>query len=156
MINPKNGQVPQRSRCVRNRFPFKNIHKRPCNYWLLHRTPVGEATLPSCLTTNSDPFIWTLSIDGSSNMHGSGLGIILTSLKRIEIEHTIHLNFNFYNNKEEYEAPIIDLYREISLTVEHIWVYIDSQLIINRILGDYVTKEANLMKFLDMVCNLQR
>lgn len=73
----------------------------------------------------------------------------------MQIEHNCWLNFNTSNN-EEYETLIIDLQRALVLKAQHILVYGKSELIINQILDDYATREANLVKYLDMIYNLKQ
>ena len=48
--------------------------------------------------------VWSLRIDGSSNVNGSGAGIILESPMGEKISYALRLKFPALNNKVEYEA----------------------------------------------------
>uniref|UniRef100_A0A803PDR9 Integrase catalytic domain-containing protein n=1 Tax=Cannabis sativa TaxID=3483 RepID=A0A803PDR9_CANSA len=61
-----------------------------------------------CLNAESK-LKWTLSIDGSSNFRGSGLGIVLTSPEGDVIQQAVHFEFKATNNETEYEALIAEL-----------------------------------------------
>ena len=49
-------------------------------------------------------FRWVLSVDDSSNQHGSGAGVILEDLNGVLIEQSVHFAFKASNNQAEYEA----------------------------------------------------
>ena len=53
--------------------------------------------------------MWSLRIDGSSNMNGSGTGVILESPTGEKISYTLRLEFPASNNKAEYEALLAGL-----------------------------------------------
>ena len=46
----------------------------------------------------SDLTIWRLSVDGAANAHGSGAGLILTSLGGIDVEYALRFGFQASNN----------------------------------------------------------
>ena len=52
---------------------------------------------------------WTLSVDGSSNINGSGIGLVLTSPEGDLTQQAIHCGFKATNNEAEYEALIAGL-----------------------------------------------
>ncbi|KAL5547014.1 hypothetical protein UlMin_006701 [Ulmus minor] len=52
---------------------------------------------------------WTLSVDGSSNMSGAGLGLVLISPEGDIIQQAIKCGFKATNNEAEYEALIAGL-----------------------------------------------
>ena len=76
--------------------------------------------------TMTDLLIWKLSVDGASNAQGSGAGLILTSLKGIDIEHALKFGFQASNNEAEYEAVIAGLNLAHSLEVDQLEVCSDS------------------------------
>jgi len=51
-------------------------------------------------------FRWVLSVDGSSNQHGSGVGVILEWPNGLLIEQALRFVFKANNNQAEYEALI--------------------------------------------------
>ncbi|MCI57074.1 gag-pol polyprotein, partial [Trifolium medium] len=54
--------------------------------------------------TNTQP--WTLSVDGSSNLRGSGAGVVLEGPDGVLIEQSLRFAFKASNNQAEYEALI--------------------------------------------------
>ena len=52
---------------------------------------------------------WTFLIDGSSNVNGSGIGLVLTSPEGDLIQQAIDYGFKATNNKAEYEELIAGL-----------------------------------------------
>ncbi|GKE78137.1 reverse transcriptase domain-containing protein, partial [Tanacetum coccineum] len=59
------------------------------------------------VATPPDP--WTLFIDGSSCVDGSGAGLILTSPEGTEFTYALRFQFTASNNEAEYEALIVGL-----------------------------------------------
>nr|GEW60139.1 reverse transcriptase domain-containing protein [Tanacetum cinerariifolium] len=103
----------------------------------------------SVVETQQEP--WTLFTDGSSCVDGSGAGLILTSP-----EGTYALRFQFAasNNEAEYEALIAGLRIAAQMGVKNVYVSVDSKLVANQVLGAYVTKEENMIKYLERVKSL--
>jgi len=55
---------------------------------------------------DSGDFQWILSVDGSSNQQGSGVGIILEGPNGLLIEQALRFTFKVSNNEAEYEALV--------------------------------------------------
>ena len=53
--------------------------------------------------------MWSLRIDDSSNVNGSGAGIVLESPTREKISYALNLEFLASNNEAEYEALLARL-----------------------------------------------
>ncbi|KAK0593633.1 hypothetical protein LWI29_020599 [Acer saccharum] len=98
---------------------------------------------------------WTLSVDGSSNIKGSGLGIVLTSPTGDIMEKSIHCSFRATNNEAEYEALIAGLDLAKSLNVRSIKVLSDSQLVVRQINGTYEARDRRMLAYLNKVKQLQ-
>ena len=77
----------------------------------------------------SDRF-WALYVDGSSNMSGAGVGLILISPEGIITEYALHFEFSAMNNGAEYEALIAGLRIVKELGVDRLRVHSDSQLVV--------------------------
>ncbi|GJY34969.1 reverse transcriptase domain-containing protein [Tanacetum coccineum] len=84
----------------------------------------------SMVETSQDP--WTLFTDRSSCVDGSGAGLILTSP----------------------EGNGVHLRAKISIGVRNVHVNVDSKLVANQVLGAYVAKEENMIKYLEKVKSL--
>lgn len=52
---------------------------------------------------------WKVYVDGVSNAHGAGIGIILKSLEGIKLECSLKLGFQASNNEVEYKALVVGL-----------------------------------------------
>nr|GEV92020.1 reverse transcriptase domain-containing protein [Tanacetum cinerariifolium] len=79
---------------------------------------------------------WTLFTDGSSCVDGSGAGLILTNPEGVEFTYALRFQFAASNNEAEYEVKV------------------DSKLVANQVLGTYVAKEDNMIKYLEIVRGL--
>ena len=92
--------------------------------------------------------VWILSVDGSSNMKGSGAGIVLEGPQEVLVEQSLRFEFRTSNNQAEYEAIITGMKLVVEMAVPEILVKSDSQLVINQIQGEYQTKDEMLLKYL--------
>ncbi|XP_013751475.1 uncharacterized protein LOC106453815 [Brassica napus] len=91
---------------------------------------------------------WILHVDGSSNVRGAGLGIVLTSLTGNTASRAMRCNFKATNNESEYEALIAGLTLTHQMGAEKIQVFGDSQLIINQVQGEYQAKDDSMIQYL--------
>ncbi|GJU17855.1 reverse transcriptase domain-containing protein [Tanacetum coccineum] len=57
--------------------------------------------------------------------------------------------FTAFNNKAEYEALIAGLQIAVQMGVLNVHVIVDSKLVVNQVLGTYVAKEENMVKYLE-------
>ncbi|XP_057758495.1 uncharacterized protein LOC130979143 [Arachis stenosperma] len=60
---------------------------------------------------------WSLYVDGSSNPHGCGVGIILDDGHGNVIKHSLNFSFKASNNQSEYEALIVGLRLAANLNI---------------------------------------
>ncbi|GJU35197.1 reverse transcriptase domain-containing protein [Tanacetum coccineum] len=97
---------------------------------------------------------WTLFMDGSSCVDGSGAGLILTSLEGTEFTYALRFQFTASNNEAEYEALIAGLQIAAHMGVRNVHVSVDSKLVANQILGTYFAKEENMAKYLEKAKSL--
>ncbi|GKC09829.1 reverse transcriptase domain-containing protein [Tanacetum coccineum] len=106
----------------------------------------------SVVETLQEP--WTLFTDGSSCVDGSGAGLILTSPEGTEFTYALRFQFTASNNEAEYEALIAGLRIAAQMGVRNVHVSVDSKLVANQVLGAYVAKEENMIKYLEKVKSL--
>lgn len=100
---------------------------------------VVELTSPS---QEEVSFVWLLSVDGSSNLKGSGAGVILEGPDDIIIEQSLIFEFKASNNQAEYEALIAGMTLTQEMGAENLREKSDSQLVTSQITGEYQTKDA--------------
>ncbi|GJY34116.1 reverse transcriptase domain-containing protein [Tanacetum coccineum] len=106
----------------------------------------------SVVETPQEP--WTLFTDGSSCVDGSGAGLILTSPEGTEFTYALRFQFTASNNEAEYEALIAGLRITAQMGVRNVHVSVDSKLVANQVLGAYVAKEENMIKYMKKVKSL--
>nr|GFA53712.1 reverse transcriptase domain-containing protein [Tanacetum cinerariifolium] len=95
-----------------------------------------------------------LFTDGSSCVDGSGAGLILTNPDGVEFTYGLRFQFAASNNEAEYEALIAGLRIAMQMRVKNIQANVDSKLVANQVLGTYVAKEDNMIKYLDIAKGL--
>ena len=89
-----------------------------------------------------------MRIDGSSDVKGSGAGIVLESPMGEKVCYTLRLQFPASNNEAEYEALIAGLRLVREMGLQKLRVYNDSQLVVNQVIGDYQAKGENMATYL--------
>ncbi|GJW52501.1 reverse transcriptase domain-containing protein [Tanacetum coccineum] len=94
---------------------------------------------------------WTLFTDGSSCVDGSSTGLILTRPEGTEFTYALRFQFTASNNEAEYEALIAGLRIVAQIGVRNVHVSVDSKLVANQVLGAYIAKEENMIKYLEKV-----
>ena len=94
---------------------------------------------------------WMIQMDGSSNQHAGGIGVVLQSLEGDLIECIIHLQFSMTNNKVEYEVVLMGLYLVKAVGTSLVVIHNDFQVIIRHINEDYEAKGEQMKEYLSMV-----
>jgi len=84
---------------------------------------------------------WVLSIDGSSNLQGSGAGVILEGPSGLLIEQVLKFAFKKSNNQVEYEALIAGMLLAKELGARRLLVKFDSLLVTGQVTGEYHAKD---------------
>ncbi|GKB07409.1 reverse transcriptase domain-containing protein [Tanacetum coccineum] len=113
-----------------------------------------DENLPDTSVVETPPMPWTLFMDGSSCVDGSGTGLILTSLEGTEFTYALRFQFTASNNEAEYEALIAGLRIVSQMGVRNVQVNADSKLVANQVLGTYVAKEENMINYIEKVKSL--
>nr|GEW97929.1 reverse transcriptase domain-containing protein [Tanacetum cinerariifolium] len=86
--------------------------------------------------------------------NGSGAGLILTNPDGVEFTYALRFQFAASNNEAEYEALIAGLQIVTQIGVKNIQANVDSKLVANQVLGTYVAKEDNMIKYLEIAKGL--
>ncbi|XP_028058581.1 uncharacterized protein LOC114262423 [Camellia sinensis] len=95
--------------------------------------------------------MWKLFVDGASNRHGAGLGIVLNSLNGLIIKQAITLGFPASNNEAEYEALLAKLRSALRMKATAVMVFSDSKLVVNQVSGEYEAKDERMAKYQALV-----
>ncbi|GAU47095.1 hypothetical protein TSUD_369280 [Trifolium subterraneum] len=101
--------------------------------------------------SENDPQPWTLSVDDSSNLRGSGTGVVLEGPEGVLIEQSLRFAFKASNNQAEYEALIAGMKLDKEMEVHELKAQSDSQLVANQVAGEFQTKDPQLAKYLEKV-----
>ncbi|XP_070013485.1 uncharacterized protein [Nicotiana sylvestris] len=109
-----------------------------------------EAEKELRVLNGSNPGIWTLFTDGSSNVKGAGLGIVLVPPTGEIIRQAIKCH-SITNNEAEYEAVIAGLELARELGLNQIVIKSDSQLALANLASVYGTvpedkKKAHVLR----------
>nr|KYP69397.1 Retrovirus-related Pol polyprotein from transposon 17.6 [Cajanus cajan] len=110
---------------------------------------VLELTSPSITDSQQHP--WILSVDGSSNLKGSGTGIILEGPDGVLVEQSLRFDFKASNNQAEYEALIVGMSLAHEMGVQTLIARSDSQLVTGQVAGMFQTKDPQLARYLEKV-----
>ena len=79
-------------------------------------------------------------MDGASNAHGNGAGLILTSPNGIDVEYALRFGLRDSNKEAEYEAVVAGLNLAHFMEADQLEVCNDSQLVVKQIEDDYESK----------------
>nr|XP_016515349.1 PREDICTED: endogenous retrovirus group K member 8 Pol protein-like [Nicotiana tabacum] len=109
---------------------------------------VPEAEKEPQVFTGANLGIWTLFTDGSPNVKGAGLGIVLIPFSGEVIRHATKC-YPITNNEAEYETVIAGLELARELGIEQIVIKSDSQFVVNQMQGTYVARETRMQKYLE-------
>ncbi|GKA68001.1 reverse transcriptase domain-containing protein [Tanacetum coccineum] len=71
-----------------------------------------------------------------------------------EFTYALRFQFTASNNEAEYEALLVGLRIAAQMGVRNVRVSVDSKLMENQVLGTYIPKEENMMKYLEKVKSL--
>nr|GEY71881.1 reverse transcriptase domain-containing protein [Tanacetum cinerariifolium] len=118
----------------------------------LNEIPSNASQGVSVAETQEEP--WTLFTDGSSCVDGSGAWLILTNPDGVEFTYALRFQFAASKNEAEYEALIAGLRIATQMGVKNIQANVNSKLVANQVLGTYVAKEDNMIKYLEIAKGL--
>ncbi|KAK1567163.1 hypothetical protein Q3G72_008809 [Acer saccharum] len=104
----------------------------------------------------ANEFQWKLHVDESSNTHGSGAGIVITTPEGDAVKCAMRFDFKATNNQAEYEALLAGLRVCIALRADELEIYSDSQVVVNQVLDEYQAREEHMIAYLDIAKRLLR
>ncbi|XP_020225196.1 uncharacterized protein LOC109807079 [Cajanus cajan] len=94
---------------------------------------------------------WIQSVDGVSNLGGSGAGIVLEGPEGILLEQSLCFEFRASNNQAEYEALLAGMALAKEMGATSLSARSDSQLITGQVAGTFQAKDPQLAKYLEKV-----
>ena len=96
-----------------------------------------------------------LSVDGSSNMNDSIIGLVLTLAKGVLIRLSVCYGFRATNNEAKYEALFVGLSFAKDMGIWKLDVRSNSQLVVNQLLETYQAIDSKMTTYLAHVKWLQ-
>lgn len=75
--------------------------------------------------------------NGATSQRDSGLGIVLTTPEGDILERVVKCEWRTTNNEAEFKALVLGLQSALFLGAKSIEVYIDNQLIVNQVNGQF-------------------
>ncbi|KAK0578094.1 hypothetical protein LWI29_004999 [Acer saccharum] len=99
-------------------------------------------------------FRWQLYVDGSSNTHGSGAGVVVSTPEGDSVECALHFDFKATNNQAEYEALIARLRVCTVLGADEVEIFNDSQVVVNQVLDEYQARDESMIAYLKLAKEL--
>ncbi|KAK0572613.1 hypothetical protein LWI29_034271 [Acer saccharum] len=121
---------------------------------------VAEFTEPSIevarmmVEQNKKIFKWQLRVDGLSNTHGSGAGVVVSTPEGDSIECALRFDFKATNNQVEYEALIVGLKVCTVLGADEVEIFSDSQVVVNQVLDEYQARDESMITYLELAKEL--
>jgi len=112
---------------------------------------VAELSPGSAQQEEEVSFKWVLSVDGSSNQQGSGVGVILEGPNGLLIEQNLRFAFKASNNQAEYEALIAGMLLAKEMGARSLLAKSDSQLVTGQVTGEYQAKDPQMAVYLGYV-----
>ncbi|XP_070014212.1 uncharacterized protein [Nicotiana sylvestris] len=94
--------------------------------------------------------VWTLFMDGSSNVKSSGLGVVLITPSGEPLRQSIR-TVPLTNTEANYEALVVRLELDRGLGFKVIEIKCDSQLVVNQLYRIIDTREERIQQYLNMV-----
>ncbi|XP_016648948.1 PREDICTED: uncharacterized protein LOC107880917 [Prunus mume] len=77
--------------------------------------------------------LWTLYVDGSYNIQGCGVGLVLISPDKVVLEYLLRFKFHASNNEVDYEALLAGLRLAKEMGAKQIQIFSDSQLVVHQV-----------------------
>ncbi|GKA77232.1 reverse transcriptase domain-containing protein [Tanacetum coccineum] len=163
----RNGEADPGSSICRQKTA-QNIFKRNpivVNHISTHQTVISKPeasgrlaksgavfTHPQSEVKLQDPWILNQRMD--RHRDGSGAGPHPTTQEEKEFTYALRFEFTATNNEAEYEALIAGLRIAARMGVRNLEANVDSRLVANHVLGEYVAKEDNMIRYLDKTKSL--
>ncbi|XP_075669115.1 uncharacterized protein LOC142638898 [Castanea sativa] len=98
-----------------------------------------------------EPLSWRVYVDGAANQRGSGVGLVMVSLKGIVIEKSLRLGFLATNNEAEYEALSVGMTMVQKMERKALEVFLDFRLVVGQVEGELEAKDPRMQEYLSQV-----
>jgi ribonuclease HI len=96
-----------------------------------------------------------LNFDGSLQLQGAGVGIVVTSPKGESFKYVLQIQFKASNNVAEYEAMLHGLCIATTLGIKQLKVLGDSMLVINQANKEWAYLDEKMAAYCHELCMLE-
>ena len=107
------------------------------------------------LVSLQEPLPWRVYVDGVANHRGSGVGLVLISLKRIIFEKFLRLGFLDTNNEVEYETLLVGMTMVQKMGGKAVKRFSDLRLIVSQVGGELEARDLRMQEYLNQIRHLQ-
>ena len=87
---------------------------------------------------------WEVYVDGASNPKGLGIGLVLISPEKINVEKSLRLDFSATNNEAEYEALLMGMAMVQRMGEKLVKVFSDSRFVVGQVKGEFEAKDERM------------
>ena len=94
---------------------------------------------------------WEVYVDGASNLKGSGIGLVLISPEKINVEKSLRLDFSATNNEAEYEALLMGMAMVQRMGEKLVKVFSDLRLVVGQVKEEFEAKDERMQGYLSQV-----
>ena len=96
-----------------------------------------------------EPLPWKVYVDYAANQRGSGVGLVVVSLKRIIIEKCLRLGFSAMNNEAEYEVLLEGMAMVQKMGGRAVEMFSDLRLVVGQVKGELEAKDVRMQEYLN-------
>ena len=102
-----------------------------------------------------EPLSSRVYVNGTANQRRSGVGLVLISPEKINIEKSLRLGFSATNNEIEYEALLVGMAMVQKMAGKAIEIFFDSRLVVRQVKGELEARDVRMQEYLNQVKHLQ-
>ena len=103
------------------------------------------------LISTQYPSPWKVYVNGAANQRGSGVELVLVSLKKITIEKSLWLGFSATNNEAEYEALLMGMTMVQKMGGKAVEMFSNSKLVVGQVKWELEARDARMQEYLGQV-----
>ena len=90
-------------------------------------------------------------MDGAANQKGSGVGLVLISLEKLDVKKSLRLGFSATNNEAKYEAFLEGMSMVQKMGGKSV---LDSRLVVGQVKGELEARDERMQGYLTRIKHL--
>lgn len=96
-----------------------------------------------------DDRVWSMFVDRSSTIGGSGAGVLIINPEGEELEYAVKLDFKASNNEAEYEAVLHGLDLASGMGIHNLQVHSDSRSVVQQISEEFQVRDERMIQYVE-------